>query len=403
MTPASLEAALLRFVNDRLLGNGATPRVSADTLLFAEGYLDSIRVLDLIAFLERTLGRRIPDRAVKLANFRSIRAITAAFAGPDATNSVREDPVFERRSDTARFASPIERLREAGDLEEPAPGLASLRGSVLALCERIDAAALAWADELGATRHEYPSLIPIDVLRRAGYVRSFAPHLTLAGHLEPRDAVLTRAGRDGEPIGTGDLAAPSEALAPALCYHCYPAAARRALGTKPTILTMRGRCFRHEADTAAPLERLREFTMREIVVLGTFEQVDSVRTGLIERAKALLDTLDLDGVIEVASDPFFGELATGQRALQHAASLKYELRLTLEGGRRIAVASFNHHLDHFGRCFGIRLHDGSVAHSGCVALGLERWGLAILTQHGTDATAWPASLQESVPAGEARA
>lgn len=400
MTRVGLEAALLRFVNERLLGNGSAGRVTAETPLFAEGYLNSIRVLDLIAFLERTLGHRIPDRAVKLANFRSVRTIAQAFAEPGATSDSPADRLFERRSDPSRFASPLEQLRVAGHLAEPAPGLVSLGGPVLTLCERVDAAVLAWAEELGATPHEFPSLIGLDVLRRAGYVRSFPPQLTLAGHLEPSDSVLTRVARESESIAPTDLARPREALSPAACYHCYPRMTGRALGQEPTLLTMRGRCFRHEPDFAAPLERLREFTMREIVVLGTFEQVESCRTWLLDRAKALMTTLDLDGVIDTASDPFFGELAEGQRTLQRAGALKYELRLTLDGGRTIAVASFNHHLDHFGRGFDIRLGNGSVAHSGCVAFGLERWALAILTQLGVDTDRWPEALRQQAPAAE---
>ncbi|HSA55527.1 MAG TPA: aminoacyl--tRNA ligase-related protein [Gemmatimonadaceae bacterium] len=394
MTPADLEAALLRFVNERLLSNGATGRVTAETPLFEHGYLNSIRVLDLIAFLERTLGHRIPDRTVKLANFRSVRAIVLAFAAPRAIAEPLTERLFERRTDATRFAAPIAGLREAGHLTEPAPGLVGLSGPPLDLIERIDAIALAWARELGATRHEFPALIPLDVLRRAGYLRSFPQHLTMAGHLERSDAVLTRAARDGEGVGRADLADPREALAPAVCYHCYPAFTGLTLGPEPVLLTARGRCFRHEPEAAAPLERLRDFTMREIIVLGTFEQVESARASLLDRAMALVALLDLDGVIEPASDPFFGPLAEARRTLQLAGALKYELRLSLESGRSVAVTSFNHHRDHFGRSFDIRLADGSVAHSGCVAFGLERWALAILTQHGIVGGRWPDALRQ---------
>ena len=44
----------------------------------------------------------------------------------------------------------------------------------------------------------------------------------------------------------------------------------------------------------------------------------------------------------------------------------------------------------FGEAFGIRLPDGSAAASACVAFGIERWTLAFLAAHGTDARHWPA-------------
>ena len=52
-----------------------TRSVDRDTRLFEDGYMNSLRILDLIAVVEKTLGRRIPDRAVRLANFRTIATI----------------------------------------------------------------------------------------------------------------------------------------------------------------------------------------------------------------------------------------------------------------------------------------------------------------------------------------
>jgi len=42
----------------------------------------------------------------------------------------------------------------------------------------------------------------------------------------------------------------------------------------------------------------------------------------------------------------------------------------------------------------IRLPDGTPAHTGCVAFGLERIAFAYLAQFGFDQTRWPPSMQE---------
>ena len=81
--------------------------------------------------------------------------------------------------------------------------------------------------------------------------------------------------------------------------------------------------------------------------------------------------------------------------MQQAGALKHELQLAVDAtGRSIAAASFNHHHDFFGTRFDIRLADGTPAHSGCIAFGLERWVLAILAQHGTDEREWPTATRD---------
>ena len=81
--------------------------------------------------------------------------------------------------------------------------------------------------------------------------------------------------------------------------------------------------------------------------------------------------------------------AGGRPLLQRIKGLKQELHLPV-GAESVAAASFNLHERFFGDAFDIRLPDGTAASSACVAFGVERWTLAFLAAHGTDARAWPA-------------
>ncbi|MBW3554256.1 MAG: acyl carrier protein [Gemmatimonadetes bacterium] len=65
--------------------------LEADTPLF-EGLIDSIRILELIAWTERALGGRIPDRMIRMDHFRTLRAVAETFI-PDAES---EDTDVER-------------------------------------------------------------------------------------------------------------------------------------------------------------------------------------------------------------------------------------------------------------------------------------------------------------------
>jgi len=53
----------------------------------------------------------------------------------------------------------------------------------------------------------------------------------------------------------------------------------------------------------------------------------------------------------------------------------------------------NYHQDFFGRSLNISLPDGTPAHTGCVAFGLERFAFAFLAQYGFDLSNWPEEVR----------
>ena len=79
LTRDDFERRLVDFVNGALLKSGRGPAVDVETLLFESGAIDSLRILDVLAFIEKTLAIKVPDKAVRLQNFRSIRVIAHFF------------------------------------------------------------------------------------------------------------------------------------------------------------------------------------------------------------------------------------------------------------------------------------------------------------------------------------
>jgi acyl carrier protein len=65
-------------VNGRILA-GSGIEVQADSYLFADGLINSLRILDLVAFVERTLDLEVVDTEVTMEHFRTIRSITDHF------------------------------------------------------------------------------------------------------------------------------------------------------------------------------------------------------------------------------------------------------------------------------------------------------------------------------------
>lgn len=74
---ANFIALTLDWINARLAPPGVV--VAADTRLFAEGIISSIKVLDLIAWTERAIGHEIADVDIKLDNFRTVERIAESF------------------------------------------------------------------------------------------------------------------------------------------------------------------------------------------------------------------------------------------------------------------------------------------------------------------------------------
>ena len=75
---ADLEARILEFVRTSLLGGRAVP-IDTDTYLFDQGLIDSLKILQLIAFIEAEIDRTIPETDVVMDNFRSVRTMAARF------------------------------------------------------------------------------------------------------------------------------------------------------------------------------------------------------------------------------------------------------------------------------------------------------------------------------------
>lgn len=78
----------VEWINRTLVPDGVT--VNADTPLFANGLINSIRILKLIAWTEHLTGRRIPDTAIRMDNFRTVRRIADVFC---ATRTVEGSDV----------------------------------------------------------------------------------------------------------------------------------------------------------------------------------------------------------------------------------------------------------------------------------------------------------------------
>ncbi|MFB6987676.1 aminoacyl--tRNA ligase-related protein [Streptomyces sp. NPDC056178] len=251
-------------------------------------------------------------------------------------------------------------------------GLASFGEPATVLLRALDDVFTDWGTRAGAVRMTFPPLLGTDDLRTLDYFRNF-PHLgSPVSRIRPdRLDAHSRGTADG-PVPARDLADAGHLLPSAACYGCF----LHFSGTVtegPLRVCTAAQCFRHE-DHHDGLRRLWGFTMREIICIGSAEQVRDHLEHHHARLAAFAAGLGLSLSRQPATDPFF-EKDGARTVMQLLAPVKDEY-LHTDG---TAVASMNNHRNFFGERRSIS-HADKPAFTGCVAFGLERW-VHVLNEH----------------------
>ncbi|MDX3611295.1 class-II aminoacyl-tRNA synthetase family protein [Streptomyces europaeiscabiei] len=292
----------------------------------------------------------------------------------------------------------FEQLVERGIVSEAGEGQYALGPDFVTALSYIDAQLSDIAlSRFSALEYRYPTLISADAISRTGYPASFPQFLMSVSRLHA-DSSTYREFLNEVTKGSDIIEATRThsrqtgyMLPPTMCFHVYHQLKGRRLDPGDNaVYTTKGKSFRHESRYRRGLERLWDFTIREIVFVGGQDWVVSQRRAFMDATLRLVEELGLGGHVEVANDPFFGDADTAERIVsQRLLHLKYELRLPVADGRTVAVGSFNIHGTKFSESFGIELSDGTPAHTSCVGFGLERFAYALVCRYGTDPAAWP--------------
>src|SRR6266851_3769306 len=276
-------------------------------------------------------------------------------------------------------------LQALGVVHEMGPGAIATAPPFTTVLGALDARIRGLAvDQFGGVEVRYPTLVSTSSLRRGGYLRSFPQLVMSASQLRVDLDVyqhfvsdLAAAGEPG-PVLDRHSVHSGYCLPPTMCFHTYHQLSGRSLPDTSCVVTSRGKSFRFESGYRCSLERLWDFTIREIVFICEAATVARQRADFLSASCALADEWGLAGQVESADDPFFADASVPERVLaQRLRKLKYELRIPAEQGRTISVASFNVHGTTFGEPYRIRLPNGEVAHTACVGFGLERLTFAM--------------------------
>ena len=302
--------------------------------------------------------------------------------------NIKAETIFENIEENTIHSNIIEELIALGDICIYDEGLVGFGGKFLNLYRDLDSMFLDWAMDLGAKEFQYPDLISLDTLAQYNYLSQFPQHLIFAPHLKEDREIISNFSKEirnsKKPISADfiDIDRLNYANKLAVCPHVYKQYEGKVLTTQPIIITSVGKCKRYESINVNRFERLLDFTMREIVVIGVPEFILEIREILIEKTKEFLKQMKLSANIKSATDPFFTTEYSASMLLQQKFKLKYELNLYLPDSNELSVGSFNYHGSHFIDAFGIKSESNVDLATGCIAFGLERFAYAIMTQKG---------------------
>ncbi|WP_144715608.1 amino acid--[acyl-carrier-protein] ligase [Curtobacterium pusillum] len=292
------------------------------------------------------------------------------------------------------------RARLLGDgvlIDLGSPGLYGRSGVFERVYQAVDAAAVRSQADLDADVLRFPPVEPLASFERTDYIASF-PDLAAAisaftGDDRTHRALL--AARERGERWESFLEPADLMLTPAVCHPLYGL----LTGTLPAggrTFDIVGDSFRREP-SLDPM-RLQAFHMHEFVHVGTAASARAHRDGRIARLRETLESFGLEIDVVPANDPFFGRVGQMLARNQVEQALKFEFVTPVYGPDHepTAISSANLHEDHFGTSFGIRTADGDVAHSACLAFGLERITIALFARHGSDPVSWPANVRAAL-------
>ncbi|MGE6631474.1 aminoacyl--tRNA ligase-related protein [Bacillus sp. NPDC077027] len=248
------------------------------------------------------------------------------------------------------------------------------------------------ATDFGAKQRRYPSTVSKDLMEKCKYHTNFPQNIYSVFEIPHDYQIIDQIREDNNGFLPEHFQQAGRFLQPCICYHCYEELEGKTYSGSQ-IMTAAGQCFRHEISWKVdPLRKL-EFSMREIVFIGSSDYITETRQALIEKVWHSFNQLGLDGKVITANDPFFFYEDIEKANYQLMANSKYEL-VALTEKKEVSIASFNHCGDMLCERFQIKDEKGMPLYSGCTAFGIDRWVQVFLQKYGREHTNWPSGMME---------
>ena len=277
---------------------------------------------------------------------------------------------LSRKTNMLYNNNPMDELLEQKLVIPVGIGLFVFNGILAQILEKIDHVFKKIAEKVDAKAISVPSLLSWENTQKSQYLNSFRNQAI---------SLYTLHENTAEP-------SPNECIglsSPTVCYH-YFSSLQNSTITNNHLITAISKCARKEQGPLPDFSRCTNFTMREVVILGTEQFCQEKRDEILQQTLDSLNTFfDLDYSLVTASDPFFGNQSELKAKAQLFSQAKYEIQATIPWNKSsISIASFNNHGKIFYSRFSISSQEPQLSHSSCIGWGYERILYAIVAQKG---------------------
>ena len=291
-------------------------------------------------------------------------------------------------------------LLTSGEIFSFGDGLYSYSSKIEKLYHVFNSLFLRVLNDFKYEKRKYPVLLPLDTYQKTNYLKTSPQYAMFCSSIEQKNLASETIPKAIEKNDILSICSqPNLALSPSACFHLYEELKKKKL-EENKIFTFNQRVFREEGGENYSIYRLRDYAVREIVMIGDEEFVSNSREQLLCEILKLLDLLKLDYKIEIACDPFIVPEMNLYKKVQIANKVKYEVRISTSDSTEIACTSLNVHGNLFSRAFDFQVLENKKTVSGCVGFGFERWIIAFLLQHGLNEDEWPLIVKKMIKSDE---
>lgn len=302
--------------------------------------------------------------------------------------------IFENNIKINYSKNPISYLFKKGEIVELSKNLYQFNGSFLKNFRSLDRFFFNLAvKKFGANDQENPILWPLELYEKVNYFSNFPQQVMLTTGLKKNNHLIKKfltnykKNKKLKKIKFEKFFNHfAYGLQSSVCNHCYYALKNRK-NIKNKVVTTSGKVFRDEQSKYMSIDRLKCFTVRDVVFIGTENFVEKKMKIILDQMKNILKKINLNCSIELANDPFFDDSKI-KKKYQNTFNSKYEIKCTIPYlKKKIAIGSFNFHKTSFGNFFNIG-SEKKYFHSACFGIGFERLLLALYSQNGVDIKKW---------------
>ncbi|MHB8606657.1 MAG: serine--tRNA ligase [Thermoplasmatota archaeon] len=271
-----------------------------------------------------------------------------------------------------------------------------------------------------------PHHVPFDVWLKSGHIHGVPNEIYYVAEPKTRDPKMWEKFSDivkvTRQVPTDllmeNLSPPNAGICYAQCGNVYWSMNGRTIADADFPIKVFDRAAvsnRYESGGRHGIERVDEFHRIEPVYIGTREQLLQLRADMLERYKHVFNNvLELEWRV-AAVTPFYmahsgmGDIASAEGEKHHEKSLAdapetgtldFEAWLPYRGSREESEWLEFQNLSIVGKkyteAFNIKAQKLDLW-SGCSGIGLERWTVAFLAQHGLEPDKWPAGFRKFLP------